>query len=72
MVDLVGNASNVESFATWLKDWHSVIVNGRKKKLEPPKRGGSWANIPNVNARAGMVSVRARWSRSLLKSWALT
>lgn len=33
-----------------------MIINGRKKKLPPPKRGGSWSSVPNINARAIMVS----------------
>ena len=53
--DLVGNKEVVDNFIEWLNDWNDVVINGRKKKVVP-KRGQSWQNLPNVNARACMVS----------------
>ena len=54
--DLIGNEETIKEFQVWLNDWHDVCINGRKKKQNPPKRGQSWANLPNINARACMVS----------------
>ena len=39
-----------------MKDWHSVCIEGKKKQPPPPKKGGSWSNIPNINAKACMIS----------------
>lgn len=52
---MVGNAGAVGQLYEWLKDWDEVCIRGNKKQV-PFRRGMSWADAPNVNARAALIS----------------
>ena len=54
--DLVGNGKACEDFREWLKHWDEVVIQGRKRPIQPPRRGQSWQNVSNPNARAVMIS----------------
>ena len=53
--DLVGNAGVISQLYEWLKDWDEVVLRGNKKQI-PFRRGMSWSDMPNVNARAALIS----------------
>ena len=53
--DLVGNNAEIDQLYEWLKDWDDVCLRGNKKQL-PFRRGASWQDIPNINARAALIS----------------
>lgn len=53
--DLVGNNAEIDQLYEWLKDWDEVCIRGNKKQL-PFRRGASWQDIPNINARAALIS----------------
>ncbi len=53
--DLVGNNGVISQLYEWLKDWEDFILRGNKKQI-PFRRGQSWGDIPNVNARAALLS----------------
>lgn len=52
---LIGNKGVVDSLYAWLKDWDDVVLKGNKKNV-PFRKGMSWADAPNVNARAVLLS----------------
>ena len=39
----------------WLKDWDDVCIRGNKKPIQI-RRGMNWADAPNQNARAALIS----------------
>jgi replication factor C subunit 1 len=51
--DLIGNQGCIECLYTWLKDWDEVILRGNKKSSNWK---GNWADAPNLNARATLLS----------------
>lgn len=53
--DLVGNNGVIGQLYEWLKDWDDVCIRGYKKQL-PMRRGMSWSDISNPNARAALLS----------------
>ncbi len=61
--DLVGNEGLVAQLEDWLKDWDDVHIRGNKKTLNYGNnnfrkggQGGGWANAPNINAKAVLLS----------------
>lgn len=47
----------IEQFKVWLQDWEDVhIVGNKKKQPEKHRKGKSWRDTPNVNARACIIS----------------
>ena len=54
-VDLVGNQGAVSQLYEWLKDWDDVCIRGNKKQI-PIRRGMSWSDTVNPNARAALLS----------------
>jgi replication factor C subunit 1 len=44
----------VKNLYEWLRDWDEVHIQGYKKEL--PKSRGNWQNLPNLNAKAALVS----------------
>jgi replication factor C subunit 1 len=52
--DLIGNKSNIDSLAEWLKDWDDVHIKGNKKQVKPTR--GNWSNAPRLNAKAALIS----------------
>lgn len=53
--DLIGNQAVVDQLYEWLKDWDDVALRGNKKAL-PFRRGAAWGDVPNINARAALLS----------------
>lgn len=53
--DLVGNEGTINTLYEWLRDWDEVVIKGNKKQI-PFRRGGAWADVPNPNARACLMS----------------
>lgn len=53
--DLVGNQGVIDNLYEWLRDWDDVNVKGNKKTVNP-KRGQSWQDVPNINAKAVLIS----------------
>lgn len=53
---MVGNVKNIDDFREWLKNWDDVVIRGRKRPVAPPRKGQSWQNVSNPNARAVMIS----------------
>jgi len=53
--DLVGNQGLVDQLYEWLKDWDEVVLRGNKKQV-PFRHGQSWTDVPNMNARAALLS----------------
>ena len=53
--DLVGNSGAIGQLYEWLKDWDDVCIRGHKKQV-PVRRGMSWSDAPNLNARAALIS----------------
>lgn len=53
--DLVGNTGVINQLYEWLKDWDEVVLRGNKKQV-PFRRGQSWGDVANVNARAALLS----------------
>lgn len=53
--DLVGNTGAISQLYEWLKDWDEVVLRGNKKQI-PFRRGQSWGDVANVNARAALLS----------------
>lgn len=51
--DLIGNNGVIENLYNWLKDWDEVCIRGNKKASNWK---GNWADAPNVNARATLIS----------------
>lgn len=63
--DLVGNEGLVAQLEDWLKDWDDIHIRGNKKTLNYGNNnfrkggqggGGGWSNMPNVNAKAVLLS----------------
>jgi replication factor C subunit 1 len=53
--DLIGNQAVIDQLFEWLKDWDDVCIKGNKTQL-PFRRGVSWQDIPNINARSVLIS----------------
>jgi replication factor C subunit 1 len=53
--DILGHNSAVEKLRKWLFDWEEVVLQGKKKTVNPMK-GGKFDPQMNVNARAAMLS----------------
>lgn len=53
--DLVGNQGAISQLYEWLKDWDDVCIRGNKKPL-PIRRGMSWQDVQNINAKAALIS----------------
>ena len=53
--DLIGNQGVISQLYEWLKDWDDVCIRGNKKPL-PIRRGMSWQDVQNINARAALLS----------------
>lgn len=68
--DLVGNEGLVNQLEGWLKDWDDIHIRGNKKTMNHGGGGGGfrggaggggggggqWSNMPNVNAKAVLLS----------------
>lgn len=55
VTDLVGNNGTIKALYDWLKEWDEVVLRGNKKQVQW-HAGRSWADIPNPNARAALLS----------------
>ena len=55
MNELVGNEGVVDQLFEWLRDWDDVVLRGHKKEV-PFKRGFSWKDQVNPNAKAALLS----------------
>ena len=53
--DLIGNKAVIDQLYEWLKDWDEVCIRGNKKPV-PFRKGQSWQDQANVNARAALLS----------------
>jgi replication factor C subunit 1 len=53
--DLIGNTAVVDQLYEWLKDWDDVCIRGNKKQVNF-RKGLNWADQPNINARAVLIS----------------
>jgi replication factor C subunit 1 len=53
--DLIGNKAVIDQLYEWLKDWDEVCIRGNKKQV-PFRKGQSWQDQANVNARAALLS----------------
>ena len=53
--DLVGNNGVISQLYEWLKDWDDVCIRGNKKQI-PIRRGMTWGDTCNPNARAALLS----------------
>jgi len=53
--DLIGNKAVIDQLYEWLKDWDEVCIRGNKKTV-PFRKGQSWQDQTNVNARAALLS----------------
>ncbi|KAJ1610832.1 DNA replication repC1 [Cryptosporidium canis] len=55
---VLGNGEVIKKLHTWLSDWRSVVIEGKKKA--PPKAsfspGNRFPQVENVNARAALIS----------------
>lgn len=55
---VLGNGEVIKKLQTWLSDWKSVVIEGKKKA--PPKAsfspGSRFPQVENVNARAALIS----------------
>ena len=45
----------IDQLYEWLKDWDDVCLRGHKKQV-PFRKGASWSDVPNINARAALLS----------------
>lgn len=53
--ELIGNTAVVDQLYEWLKDWDDVCIQGNKKQINW-RKGLNWADQPNINARAALIS----------------
>ena len=53
--ELIGNQAVVDQLYEWLKDWDETILKGKKKQVSF-RRGQSWQDVANINARAALLS----------------
>ncbi|CUV07608.1 unnamed protein product [Cryptosporidium hominis] len=55
---VLGNGEVIKKLQTWLSDWKSVVIEGKKKA--PPKAsfspGSRFPQVENINARAALLS----------------
>lgn len=51
--EVVGNQKTINQYITWLDDWHDVVINNNKKKVEFKFGKGK---VDNPNARACLIS----------------
>jgi replication factor C subunit 1 len=51
--EVVGNQKTISQYITWLDDWHDVVINNNKKKVEFKMGKGK---VDNPNARACLIS----------------
>ncbi|KAK9170741.1 Replication factor RFC1 C terminal domain protein [Cryptosporidium meleagridis] len=55
---VLGNGEVIKKLQTWLSDWRSVVIEGKKKA--PPKAsfspGSRFPQVENINARAALLS----------------
>ena len=54
--DLIGNKTNINKLIQWLDDWNSVVLEGKKKKVETKFIKGQRPTFDNVNARACLIT----------------
>ena len=54
--DLIGNKTNINKLITWLDDWNSVVLEGKKKKVETKFHKGQRPTFENLNARACLIT----------------
>ena len=54
--DLIGNKTIINKLITWLDDWNSVVLEGKKKKIETKFQRGQRPTFENINARACLIT----------------
>ena len=54
--DLIGNKSTINKLITWLDDWNSVVLEGKRKKVETKFHRGQRPTFENINARAALIT----------------
>ena len=54
--DIIGNKNNIDKLIKWLDDWNSVVLEGKKKKVETKFHRGHKPTFENFNARAFLIT----------------
>ena len=54
--ELIGNKTTINKLITWLDDWNSVVLEGKKKKVETKFIRGQRPTFENINARACLIT----------------
>eukprot|EP00917_Polyrhabdina_sp_WS-2016_P026073 GHVP01056048.1.p2 GENE.GHVP01056048.1~~GHVP01056048.1.p2 ORF type:complete len:882 (+),score=181.99 GHVP01056048.1:5348-7993(+) len=56
--DLIGNSDSVLKLKSWLRDWRSVVVEGKKKEVSKPsfRPGQRFQEPERINARGALLS----------------